>query len=159
MDVSAANAPASSGAWNRGYELRAVALLSVGFGLVGLDRFIIFPLFPVMAADLGLDYSDLGLISAILALAWGLSSIFSGKLSDLIGARRVLVGAVISFSVLVASSGLATGLISLLIIRGLMGFAEGAYVPPSIVATVQASKPSRKGLNVGIQQMAAPLFG
>ncbi|MEL7028769.1 MAG: MFS transporter, partial [Pseudomonadota bacterium] len=46
-------------AWNRGYEIRAVALLSVGFGLVGLDRFIIYPLFPVMAEDLGLNYQHL----------------------------------------------------------------------------------------------------
>jgi MFS family permease len=63
------------------------------------------------------------------------------------------------FSLLVVTSGLASGLLSLLLIRGLMGLAEGAYVPASIVATVEASKPSRMGLNVGIQQMAAPLVG
>ena len=52
-----------------------------------------------------------------------------------------------------------TGLGSLIMIRGLMGLAEGAYVPASIVATVEASKPTRVGLNIGIQQMAAPLVG
>ena len=54
--------------WNRQYETKAVALLAVGFGLVGLDRFIIAPLFPLIAADLGLGYQDLGLISGALAL-------------------------------------------------------------------------------------------
>jgi MFS family permease len=148
-----------AGKWNPKYETKAVSLLALGFGMVGLDRFIINPLFPVMQKDLGLNYQDLGLISAILALTWGISSIFSGRLSDKLGRKRVIIPAVIIFSLLVATSGLATGLVSLIIIRGLMGLAEGAYVPASIVATVEASKPSRIGLNVGIQQMAAPLVG
>lgn len=154
-----ASSPPNNPGGSASYEFKAVTLLSLGFGLVGLDRFIINPLFPVMAKDLGLNYQDMGLISAVLALSWGLSSIFTGRLSDQIGRKRVLIPAVIIFSLLVATSGLATGLVSLLIIRGLMGLAEGAYVPASIVATIEASKPSRIGLNIGIQQTAAPLVG
>lgn len=145
--------------WDGAYEVRAIVLLSIGFGLVGLDRFIIYPLFPVMAEDLGLSLQDQGLIAGVLALTWGLSSIYAGNLTDRIGMKKVLVGSVIGFSVLVAMSGLATGLITLLIIRAVMGFAEGGFVPSSIVATVDASKPSRIGMNVGIQQMAMPFFG
>ncbi|BDI06041.1 MFS transporter [Sphaerotilus microaerophilus] len=156
------HAPSSSrygSQWDPAYEKKAVGLLSLGFGLVGLDRFIINPLFPVMAKDLGLNYQDMGLISAVLALTWGLSSIFTGRLSDQIGRKKVLVPAVVIFSLLVATSGLATGLASLLVIRGLMGLAEGAFVPASIVSTIEASKPSRIGLNIGLQQTAAPLVG
>lgn len=160
MDTTAATiAEPAKPVWDRNYEWRAVSLLSVGFGLVGLDRFIINPLFPVMAEDLGLSYQDLGLISGVLALTWGLSSIFAGNFSDRFGRKRVLVISVLVFSALVGFSGLATGLISLLIIRAVMGFAEGGFVPASIVTTIEASKPSRIGLNVGIQQMAAPLVG
>lgn len=148
-----------SGGWSRGYELKAVSLLAIGFGLVGLDRFIIAPLFPLIAEDLGLDYGDLGLIAGVLALTWGIASIAAGSLSDRVGYKRVLVVTTVLFSALVAMSGLATGLLSLLLIRGLMGFAEGGFVPASIVATVRASKPSRVGATVGVQQMAAPLVG
>ena len=150
---------AEQAGWNRRYELRAVPLLAAGFGLVGLDRFIIAPLFPVIAEDLGLGYGDLGLISGTLALTWGLAALFLGNLSDRVGYRSVLVSTVVIFSVLVATTGLATGLASLLAIRALMGFAEGGFVPASIVATIDASKPSRTGLTVGLQQMAAPLVG
>ena len=150
---------AEQAGWDRRYELRAVPLLAVGFGLVGLDRFIIAPLFPVIAEDLGLGYGDLGLISGALALTWGLAALFLGNLSDRVGYRSVLVSTVVIFSVLVATTGLATGLASLLAIRALMGFAEGGFVPASIVATIDASKPSRTGLTVGLQQMAAPLVG
>ncbi|MEM1112758.1 MAG: MFS transporter [Pseudomonadota bacterium] len=145
--------------WEKSYELKAVSLLAIGFGLVGLDRFIIAPLFPAIAEDLGLNYQDLGLISGVLALTWGIASLFAGKLTDRVGHRRVVVTSVILFSSLVAMSGLATGLTSLIVIRALMGFAEGGFVPASIVATMDAAKPTRIGLVVGIQQMASPLVG
>lgn len=144
---------------DKGYEVKAVSLMAIGFGIVGLDRFIINPLFPTIQKDLGLSYQDLGIISAVFALTWGLASIFSGGLADKIGRKRVIIPAVFLFSILVATTGLATGLVSLLVIRAVMGLAEGAYVPSSIVTTVEASHPKRVGLNVGIQQMAAPLVG
>jgi MFS family permease len=146
-------------AWDRAYEFKVVALMTIGFGLVGLDRFIINPLFPVIQKELNLNYQDLGLISGILALAWGVASVFSGPLADRYGRMQVMVPAVLVFSLLVGTTGLATGLYSMLLVRSLMGLAEGAYVPPSIVATIEASKPSRMGLNIGIQQMAAPFVG
>ena len=145
--------------WDRSYEFKAISLLAIGFGLVGLDRFIILPLFPTIAEDLGLSYQDMGLIAGVLALTWGIAAVVAGRLSDLIGYKRVLVTTTIVFSVLVASSGLATGLFTLLLIRGLMGLAEGGFVPASIVATVRAAKPTRVGTMVGIQQMAMPLVG
>jgi MFS family permease len=145
--------------WNRSYEIKAVALLAAGFGVVGLDRFIINPLFPIMQKELGLSYQDLGSISAVLALTWGAASIFSGQISDRLGHKPVIVVSAIAFSVLVAFTGLAGGMASLIALRAMMGLAEGAYVPASITATVEASKSSRVGLNVGLQQMAAPLLG
>lgn len=150
---------ASSSTGDRKYEIKAVGLLALATGLVGLDRFLINPLFPVMQKDLGLNYQDLGLIAAALAITWGIASVFSGRLSDRIGRKKVIVPSVVIFSLLVASSGLATGLFSLLMIRALMGLAEGAYMPAGIVAVVEASKPTRIGLNVGIQQMTMSMVG
>jgi|TARA_R110002049_G_scaffold24232_15_gene86011 predicted MFS family arabinose efflux permease len=140
-------------------EFRTVLILALSFGLVGLDRFMISTLFPVIAKDLSLDYRDIGTITGSLAIAWGISALFMGSLSDRIGRRKVLVGALIAFSVLIGASGLATGLISLVFVRALMGFADGAYVPASIAETMEASPPQRSGRNVGLQQVTALLFG
>jgi len=150
---------ATSGEWDKGYEFRAVLLLCLGFGLVGLDRFMIVPMFPTLMKDLHLSYGDLGSITGVLSVTWGISGFFMGRLSDLIGRRKVVVGAIVAFSLLVGVSGLAGGLASLLVIRAMMGLADGAYTPPSIVATLEASPPSRHGRNLGIQQAALPLFG
>ncbi len=150
----------SSGSrWDTAYEWKAVVLLSLGFGLVGIDRFMIMPLFPVMMKDLHLDYQDLGHITGALSVAWGFSAMFMGNLSDRIGRRKVIIPAIVMFSLLAGLSGFATGVGTLILIRAVMGFAEGAYTPASIVATLDASRPSRHGRNVGIQQMALPLFG
>jgi MFS family permease len=145
--------------WDVSYEWKAVTLLCLGFGLVGIDRFMILPLFPVISQELHLNYQDLGQITGVLSIAWGLASIFMGNLSDRLGHRKVLIPAVIVFSLLAGFSGLATGVVSMMAIRALMGLAEGAFTPVSIVATLDASKPSRQGMNIGIQQMALPLFG
>jgi MFS family permease len=84
---------------------------------------------------------------------------FMGNLSDRFGHRKIVIPAIIVFSLLAGLSGMATGVVSLMAIRALMGLAEGAYTPASIVATLDALKPSRQGMNVVIQQTALPLFG
>lgn len=149
----------STKSWDVLYEWKAVTLLCLGFGLVGIDRFMIMPLFPIMAKDLNLTYEHLGWITGSLAIAWGVSAIFMGSLSDKLGHRKVIIPAIIVFSLLAGLSGLATSVFILIMIRSAMGFAEGAYTPSSIVATIDASKPERQGRNVGIQQAALPLFG
>lgn len=141
------------------YEWKIVALLALGFGLVGVDRFMIMPLFPVMMRDLKLDYQDLGHITAALSVAWGVSALLTGNLSDRFGHRKVIIPAMLAFSLLACASGLAWGVGSLMAIRAVMGFAEGAYTPSSITATLDASDPARHGRNVGIQQAALPLLG
>jgi predicted MFS family arabinose efflux permease len=145
--------------WDTLYEWKAVILLCLGFGLVGIDRFMIMPLFPVIAKDLNLTYEHLGWITGSLAIAWGIAAIFMGNLSDKLGHRKVIIPAIIIFSLLAGLSGLATSVFMLIMIRSAMGFAEGAYTPSSIVATIDASKPERQGRNMGIQQAASPFFG
>ena len=144
---------------SRSNEVKAVAVLALGFGLVGIDRFLISTLFPVIARDLHLSYGDIGTITGALAIAWGMAALIMGNLSDRIGRRRVLVGALLLFSLLIGASGLATGLAGLILVRIVMGLADGAFTPASISATIEASPPTRHGRNIGIQQMTLTLFG
>lgn len=143
----------------KNYEWKAVTLMSLGFGLVGIDRFLIVPLMPALMRDLNLDYQDLGHITGALAIAWGLSALFTSNLADRIGFKRVIVPAMVGFSLLAGLSGLATGVGSLIAIRAAMGLAEGAFTPASIIATIDASPTHRHGRNVGIQQMMPALLG
>ena len=140
-------------------EVQGVLILSLGFGLVGIDRFLISTMYPTIARDLHLGYGDIGTITGALAIAWGVAALIMGNLADRIGQRRVLVGSLIAFSLLIGCSGLAAGLAGLVLVRLVMGFADGAFTPASIAATIQLSPPERHGRNVGFQQTMLVLFG
>ena len=133
--------------------------MALGFGLVGVDRFLIVTMFPVIARDLHLSYGDIGLVTGALALAWSGAALFFGNISDRIGRRTVLCGSLALFALLIGASGLAVGILTLAATRFLMGMADGAYTPTSIAATLENSAPHRQGLNIGIQGMMQPLLG
>ena len=145
--------------WDSSYEWKAVATVSLAFGLVGLDRFILPPLFPSMMKDLPLTYQDLGNLVGALGIAWGVSAIIVGGLSDRLGRRKVLVPAVVLFSLLSVGSGMAMSLVSLLLMRAVMGAAEGAVAPTGVAVAIEASHPTRRGMNNGIFQCTISLFG
>jgi len=145
--------------WDTLYEWKTVALLGIGFGLVGLDRWIIASLFPAMAADLGLPEGEIGRLAGILGILWGVFAIFSGRLSDAIGHRKVLIPAIVLFSLMSGFSGMVQSLISLVWIRAIMGAMEGTYCPTSFTAVAAASRPERRGFNQGLQQSGFALMG
>jgi len=145
--------------WDTDYEWKVVLLLALGFGLVGLDRWILAPLYPFIAAGLGLAEGDIGYLAGVLGIVWGLFAIFAGRLSDRIGHRKVLIPSIILFSLMSGFSGLAHSLTFLVVIRSLMGATEGAFCPTSFAATAAASKPERRGFNLGLQQSGFALFG
>ena len=62
------------------------------------------------------------------------------------------------FSLLSVFSGMATGLVGLLLIRALMGVAEGAVAPTGVAVAVEASHPKRRGMNNGIFQCSISLW-
>jgi MFS family permease len=148
-----------SAIWDTSYEWKAVVLLGIGFGLVGLDRWIIAPLFPFIAADLGLAEGEIGRLTGILGVVWGAFAIFSGRLADSIGHRKILIPAILLFSLMSGLSGMVQGLTALIFIRAIMGAMEGAYCPTSFAAVAAASKPERRGFNQGLQQSGFALMG
>ncbi len=145
--------------WDTNYEWKIVLLLGVGFGLVGMDRFVIGPLWNTIAGDLGLDPGAIGMLAGLTAVAWGTFAIVFGRLADKWGHRKILILSIVGFSVLGGAGGLATGMVFFIVVRSILGLMEGAYTPTSFAAVAVASKPSRRGLNQGLQQCFISLFG
>jgi predicted MFS family arabinose efflux permease len=145
--------------WDTSYEWKIILILSLTFGLVGLDRFILPVLFPTFMEELGLTYADLGNLVGILAVFWGLSAFAMGFLSDRVGRRKVLIPAVVIFSLMSAFSGMVGGLVGLLVIRAIMGLAEGPVASIGVAVAVEASHPKRRGMNNGIFQCMISLMG
>jgi MFS family permease len=145
------------------YEWKIILLLSITFGLVGLDRFIL-PIIlqspnSTMAADLGLTPADGGRLAGYLGMAWGISAFVMGYLADRVGRRAVLVPAILVFSLMSVFSGLVGSVMALVLVRVIMGIAEGPVASTGVAVAVEASKPSRRGMNNGIFQCMISLFG
>jgi MFS family permease len=148
---------------DKSYEWKIILLLSVTFGLVGLDRFVL-PIIlgspnSTMAADLGLTPQDGGTLAGYLGMAWGVSAFVMGYLADKAGRRAVLVPAILVFSLMSAASGMVGSLTALILVRIIMGVAEGPVASTGVAVAVEASKPSRRGMNNGIFQCMISLFG
>ena len=71
-------------------ELKSVGLISVGHGFSHFYMLVLPPLFPLIRADLGVSWTELGLLIAVFSVATGVAQLPAGILVDRIGARPVL---------------------------------------------------------------------
>lgn len=107
-----------------------VVALSFLLGLVlFLDRAALSVMAPSIRQDLHLGPAAMGAV--FMAFVWGyaLLNIPAGALGDRYGARRMLAGIVILWSVFTAATATAWNWMSLLVIRFLFGAAEAGATP------------------------------
>ena len=148
---SSSNATSRSG-WLT-YENGILLLLGTSFGLVFFDRNTINFLAADIVRELGLSNEQVGLFGSGLSVAWALSAYFVGAWSDRAGVRKPFVlGSIVLFSLCSALSGVATGFVSLLLARIVMGLAEGPFLPVCLAIMNVESSPHRRGVNAGIMQ-------
>src|SRR5213079_2622883 len=77
--------------------------------------------------NLSLDASQLGIILSSFFFGYAFMQIPGGWLADRFGSRKVIVVAVLMWSVFTGLTGLAWSLTSLLLIRLLFGLGEGSF--------------------------------
>lgn len=118
--------------------------------LLFIDRASISAAKADITSDLNITITQFGWIMAIFTLGYALFQTPTGRLADVFGARKVISGIVIAWSVLTSLTGLAWNYISMLIIRFLFGAGEaGAY--PSLAKVVYNWYPIReRGVAQGI---------
>ena len=102
-----------------------LALIAVAY----LDRVCIATAAPAMKADLGLGDAEMGFVFSAFTFAYALFEVPSGWFADRFGARLTLTRIVVWWSALTAATGLATGFVSLLVIRLLFGLGEAGAFP------------------------------
>jgi len=141
------------------YENTLVAILFFTWGTVFLDRMSQLYLAPYFAPEFHLSREQIGTLASALAIAWAASTLFFGALSDRVGRRPVLIPAVFAFSALSWMSGLAHSFHQLLLIRALMGVAEGPTWSIMTALIEESSQAKRRGRNIGLVVSAAALVG
>lgn len=135
------------------YENGLLLLLGFTFGLVFFDRNAINVLMPSIIGDLGLNNTQVGLLGSGLSAAWAISAYAIGAWSDRSGMRKpFLLVSTIVFSLCSSFSGLVGSFAALLLVRIVMGFAEGPFLPICFAIMNVESSPKRRGINAGLMQ-------
>ncbi|MHA3701705.1 MFS transporter [Jatrophihabitans sp. YIM 134969] len=108
-----------------------------------------------LKADLGLSDFQFGLAISAFALPYALLQGFGGFLGDKGGARRTLVIVSVACGMLTVLTGLVNGLIALLVVRFLLGVAEGTAFPTATRAMSTWLPVDRRGFGQGIVHAAS----
>ena len=143
------------------YENGLLAVMSITFGLVFVDRFALVYLSPFIAKDLLLNNTQIGILASALSLTWALSGYFATAWAEAKNKKKIVfIISTVLFSVCSISSGFAAGFAALLIARLLMGIFEGPALPLIQSFIAKESTPRRLGLNMGVlQSFGSTLFG
>jgi predicted MFS family arabinose efflux permease len=144
---------------SRRYEDFLILILFLTWGTVFLDRMSQLYLAPFFAPEFHLSNQQVGILASVVAIAWAVSGFFFGALSDRYGRRPVLIPAIFLFSALSWISGMVHSFHQLLLVRALLGVAEGPCWAVITAIIEESSPPSRRGRNVGIVVSAAALVG
>lgn len=137
---------------------RAVALISGAHLYSHLYILLLPPLFPLIKADLGVSFTQLGFAITGFSLVTGLTQTPVGFLVDRIGARSLLIAALAVESVALMSFALAPSYAMLLAMMMLAGLANAVYHPADY-SILGASVPERQMGRAFSVHTAAGLFG
>jgi EmrB/QacA subfamily drug resistance transporter len=119
--------------------------------MVVLDATIVNIALPSAQRDLGFSNADRQWVVTAYALAFGGLLLLGGRLSDLIGRRRMLIIGLVGFGAASALGGAATSFAVLVIGRGAQG-AAGAMLAPAALSTltVTFTDPAERGKAFGV---------
>src|SRR5580765_828708 len=115
------------------YRYRVLILLFFLILITYLDRITISLVGVRIKAAFNLSNEQFGWVLGAFALAYALFEIPSGALGDRIGPRSVFIRIVLWWSLFTALTGLATGLVLLLIMRFLFGVGESGTYPNCLI--------------------------
>ena len=128
-----------------------LAVLGLAQLMVVLDATIVNIALPSAQSDLGFSDANRQWIITAYALAFGSLLLFGGRLSDLLGRKRVFIGGLIGFAAASALGGLAEDFTVLVTARALQG-AFGALLAPAALSllTTTFTEPEERGKAFGI---------
>lgn len=112
------------------WRIRIFYSIYVGYVFFYFTRKSFTFVMPEMVQDLGLSYSQLGILSTILYITYGISKFASGVLSDRSNPRYFMAIGLIITGILNVVFGMSSSLVWLAVLCGLNGIFQGWGWPP-----------------------------
>jgi MFS family permease len=130
-------------------------LLCLMYFITYLDRVNVSTAAEGFGKEFNLSKTQIGLVFSAFAYPYLVFQIIGGWVSDRFGARRTLIACGLIWASATALTGFATGLVSLLVARVLLGFGEGATFPAATSAMSRWVAKEKRGFAQGITHAAA----
>ena len=122
-----------------------------------IDRTAFALLWPEMGKDLGMDNSDYALMLNVFMFTYAASKFISGRLYDQIGTRIGFVVSIVVWSAAAAFHALARGIVSLSLVRGLLGLGEAGLWPGAVKSNGEWFPVKQRALAQGIFNSGASI--
>jgi MFS transporter, ACS family, glucarate transporter len=132
-------------------------LLCLMYFITYLDRVNVSTAAAGFAKDFGLNKTEIGLVFSAFAYPYLVLQIIGGWVSDRFGARRTLIVCGALWAAATVLTGLAGGLVSMLIARVLLGLGEGATFPAATCAMSRWFPKGMRGFAQGFTHAGARL--
>ncbi|KAB2348578.1 MFS transporter [Actinomadura rudentiformis] len=140
--------------------------VSLGVGLIVVDATIVNVIVPPMVKDLGVSSGQIQWVQESYAIVFAALLLVTGRLADLLGARRVFLAGVVVFAATSVLAAMAPGGDVLILARFLQG-AGGSMILPASLALVNATFTGKErgqafavwGSTIGAAAAIGPLLG
>ncbi|MHB8736032.1 MAG: MFS transporter [Terriglobales bacterium] len=134
-----------------------MSLLSLATFINYLDRGSIGVAMPVMKGELHLSPWQQGLVFSSFFWTYAAMQIPMGWLVDRMAIKWLYAGAFALWSLAAAATGLAQGILSLLVLRVLLGIGESIYLPGGVKVVSRQFPPDKRTLPSGFFDLGAKL--
>ena len=134
-----------------------IGLIFIATVINYIDRTAFALLWPQMGEDLGMDNSDYALMLNVFLVTYAASKFLSGRLYDKIGTRIGFIVSIVVWSVAAAFHAVARGVISLSIVRGLLGLGEAGLWPGAVKSNGEWFPVKQRALAQGIFNSGASI--
>lgn len=141
----------------KGLRWWIITLIFIATVINYVDRTAFALLWPEMGKDLGMDNSDYALMLNIFMFTYAASKFLSGRLYDKIGTRIGFVVSIVVWSAAAAFHALARGVVSLSIVRGLLGLGEAGLWPGAVKSNGEWFPVKQRALAQGIFNSGASI--
>lgn len=119
-------------------------------GLVNnLNDGMIWGLLPILLISLHYDTENIGIISAIYPTVWGISQLFTGKMSDVYSKKRMLFWGMLMQGLAILALPFTESFIALSLLAATLGFGTALVYPTFLSTIAQATNPNQRAESIG----------
>jgi MFS family permease len=115
-----------------------------------LNDGMVWGLFPMLLHAKGFSLVDIGLITAIYPLVWGVAQLFTGRLADLICSKILLQWGMLAQGITLVGFVFAASFLQFMMLSVFLGFATALVYPTFLTAISSYTHPLDRAKSLGV---------